>query len=301
MMVRPLTPSAGLRRAVAEMMGDEIVNWQPVSGGFSSAGLWVVGTAGGVTRFVKAATSDDTARFLRDEAHVYEHLSASFMPEVEAWIDDGSRPFLVMEHLSQSHWPPPWSVDDVAAIGSLCDAIAATPPPDGLSTEALTALGVDFWANIASNRAPIHALQVASPSWFDRALPRLIEVEKRAVVSGDCLVHADIRSDNVCIGDQVKVIDWNWAYVGNPMLDWVAWLPSLYLEGGPAPWELLAGETPLVARLAGFFLQHVTRPRAPDVRSDIRQFQRSQGIVALQWASRELGLSEPDLVGSSRG
>ena len=87
--------------------------------------------------------------------------------------------------------------------------------------------------------------------------------------------------------------DWNWAFVGNPMIDVVAWLPSLHLEGGPPPWELLQGEAGLVARLAGFFLQHATKPIAPDVRSDVRRFQRAQGIVGLAWAARELGMETP--------
>lgn len=293
-MVRPAQPSEELRHAVALTLRDEIVEWRPVTGGFSSAGLWVIATAAGVRRFIKAATSDDTARFLRDEVAVYECLNGSFMPEVEAWVDDGDRPFLIIEDLSHLHWPPPWTMESVRAVRAVCDDIAASPAPPGLGNEALTALASDFWPEIASDLDPILALGVASPSWFGNALPRLIDVESDAIVTGKALVHADIRSDNLCIGDHVKVVDWNWAFVGNPMIDIVAWLPSLHLEGGPAPWELVTGETPLVARLAGFFLQHATLPQRPDVRSDIRRFQRAQGVVALQWAARELGLPLPD-------
>jgi hypothetical protein len=70
-----------------------------------------------------------------------------------------------------------------------------------------------------------------------------------------------------------------------------AWLPSLRLEGGPPPWDLLDGTTGLVAKLAGFFLQHATKPRSPDVRADIREYQRAQGKVALEWAAHDLGLA----------
>lgn len=73
-MVRLISPSDAVRRAVAKTMRDQIVEWRPVSGGFSSAGLWVIVSNSGVHRFVKAATSDDTARFLRDEARVYGQL-----------------------------------------------------------------------------------------------------------------------------------------------------------------------------------------------------------------------------------
>jgi hypothetical protein len=256
-------------------------------------GLWVIETAAGKRRFVKAASNDDTARFLRQEMVAYHHVQAAFMPEVEAFIDDGERPFLIIEDLSGFHWPPPWSADHVEAVLRVCDAIAATPPPPGLSDEVERTLSEPFWSRIDTQAEPVHDLGVASAAWFDSAMPALIDAEAGAVIGGEALVHADIRSDNVCISGQVKVVDWNWAFVGNPMLDPVGWLPSLFLEGGPPPWELLTGEVGLVTKVAGFFLDHATKPRSPEVREDIREFQRAQGEVALQWAAHELGLVPP--------
>lgn len=293
-MVRPLEPDDGLAHAVTQVMGDTIDRWQPVAGGFSSAGLWVIETSGAVRRFVKAANTQDTARFLRAEKVVYDQIDAQFMPEVEAWVDDLEYPFLIIEDLSDSHWPPPWSAGDIDAVLSVFEEIASTPPPTGLSNEALSALAESFWPRIAADVEPVQSLGVASAAWFEQALPHLIAAENTAVVTGDHLVHADIRSDNLCIGDRVKIVDWNWASVGNPMLDVVAWLPSLRLEGGPPPWELVTDEVGLVARLAGFFLQHATRPRSPYVRADIRDSQRAQGAVALEWAAVELGLPPPE-------
>lgn len=289
-MVRPSHPTPELASAISRALGDEVTSWRPVSGGFSSAGLWVILTAAGKRHFVKAASNDATAEFLRHEMVAYHHIEAPFMPEVEAFIDDGERPFLIIEDLSGFHWPPPWSAEHVAAVLEVCDAIAATPPPPGLSDVVERTLSEPYWLRIATQPEPVRDLGVASAIWFDRAIPSLIEAERSAVVSGEALVHADIRSDNVCIGGQVKVVDWNWAFAGNPMLDPVSWLPSLFLEGGPPPWELLSGEVGLVAKVAGFFLDHATLPRYPDVRADIRDFQRAQGEVALQWAARELGL-----------
>jgi hypothetical protein len=296
-MVRPIKPGDDLARAVALAIGDSIDRWRPVAGGFSSAGLWVIETTAGRRRFVKAANTDDTARFLRAEKAVYDQVEASFMPEVEAWVDDGEHPILILEDLSGSHWPPPWSDGDIDAVWSVCEAIAATSPPFGLNNEAQSSLAQSFWPTIAADPEPVATLGVTSAAWFQHAFPQLAAAESTAVVTGTGLVHADIRSDNLCIGDQVKVVDWNWAFIGNPMLDIVAWLPSLFLEGGPPPWDLLTGETGLVSRLAGFFLQHATRPRSPKVRADIRDFQRAQGKVALEWAARELGLPPPELPG----
>ena len=30
------------------------------------------------------------------------------------------------------------------------------------------------------------------------------------------------------------LVDWNWAGLGNPLVDLAFWLPSLFMEGGPA-------------------------------------------------------------------
>jgi len=89
------------------------------------------------------------------------------------------------------------------------------------------------------------------------------------------------------------VIDWNWASVGNPAIDLVGWLPSLHLEGGPPPWEMLTGESALVATVAGYFLYAAARPIPADVRRDIREFQKAQGAICLEWAARELDLPLP--------
>jgi hypothetical protein len=51
---------------------------------------------------------------------------------------------------------------------------------------------------------------------------------------------------------------------------------------------------PHAALLAGFFLEHAGRepiPQAPHV----RQLQRDQGVVALRWACRELGIEAPEV------
>jgi thiamine kinase-like enzyme len=53
------------------------------------------------------------------------------------------------------------------------------------------------------------------------------------------LLHFDVRSDNVCFaGDRAVLVDWNWAAIGNPVMDVAARLPSLHAEGGPPPEEI---------------------------------------------------------------
>jgi hypothetical protein len=114
------------------------------------------------------------------------------------------------------------------------------------------------------------------------------------------LVHGDIRSDNVLLAaDDVVFVDWPHGAVGNPVFDVVAWAPSVVLEGGPQPEELLARHEPshhiepgdvtvLLAAIAGFFVSHSFRPSPPGLPT-LRRFQVAQGEIALAWLRRRTG------------
>ena len=83
------------------------------------------------------------------------------------------------------------------------------------------------------------------------------------------------------------VVDWNLVHRGNPDLDLAGWAPSLRLEGGPPPHELLPDAGGLAALLAGFFGCRAGLPPPPTAPT-VRELQRAQLEVALEWAEREL-------------
>ena len=113
-------------------------------------------------------------------------------------------------------------------------------------------------------------------------------------------MHGDVRADNVLLAaDGVVFVDWPHAAVGNAVFDVVAWAPSVVLEGGPAPEELLARHVPpvsvdpdvttvLLAAICGFFVERSLRPPPPGLPT-IRPFQAAQGEVALAWLRRRTG------------
>ena len=87
--------------------------------------------------------------------------------------------------------------------------------------------------------------------WARRHLDRLAELESGwpAACAGPTLVHGDVRSDNVLLTrDGAVFVDWPHAAVGNPAFDVVRWAPSVVLEGGPPPEELLSRHAPSRAR-----------------------------------------------------
>src|SRR6266566_9041513 len=83
--------------------------------GYTPAERWVIEVGDGRSVFIKAATNDLTAGWLRNEHRIYEALQATFMPGLIGWRDD-ERPILVVEDLSAGVWPPPWTDERVASV-----------------------------------------------------------------------------------------------------------------------------------------------------------------------------------------
>jgi aminoglycoside phosphotransferase (APT) family kinase protein len=263
------------------------------SSGYTVAYHAIAELADETTVFVKAATEPVTAGFILDEQRVLAALNGAFLPEVRA-MDDEDPPLLVLEDLRGAHWPPPWDEAKIDAVRETLAAVAATEPPGvvppiGVHHDHL----VTGWAEIEADSAPFLSLGVCSAEWLDYALPKLREASETAPIDGNALLHLDVRSDNLCIARRGAVlVDWNHACVGNADLDVAAWLPSLRLEGGPEPEEILPGAPGFAALLAGFFGSRAGLP-APPTAPHVRAFQLAQLRVALPWATRELDLRPP--------
>jgi hypothetical protein len=257
---------------------------------------WVVETTDGRSAFVKIAAYDYTAEWLRKEHDNYTALQGlACMPRLLGWHDDGEHPALAIEDLSGASWPPPWDGSRIEAVLSGIDEIRETPPPPVIDEVAERQLFDirEGWDLIRADPTRALGLGLFEGSWLSDHLDDLEAAADAAVIDGDVLVHADIRSDNLCFRDgRALFVDWNWACVGHPDLDVAGWLPSLTHEGGPMPWEILPGRGELAALIAGFMIEHAGRepiPQAPHV----RQLQLDQGKVALAWALKELGLPTP--------
>lgn len=269
-------------------------SWEPVSNRIGNdRGRWLVRLAGGGSVFVKAPYDEATAEWLATEALVYQGVEADFLPQLLAW--DGE--LLVLEDLSGAAWPPPWTEQAVAAVCAALDELAAVTPPAGLPPlENLRGLLVDTgWPQIQADPEPLLSLGLCSREWLEAALPELLAAAEAIELSGDSLVHLDIRSDNLCLRDgRALLFDWNQASIGNPRFDLAEWLPSLAAEAGPPPEHLLphADGAALAAMFAGFWGARAGLP-APPWGPKLREVQRLQSAVALSWAARALDLPAP--------
>jgi 2-polyprenyl-3-methyl-5-hydroxy-6-metoxy-1,4-benzoquinol methylase len=179
-------------------------------------------------------------------------------------------------------------------LASLREVAATRPLPAELPRLEERRSALAGWAVVARDFAPLLALELCSQRWLAHALPELLRAEQHAQLGGDDLLHLDLRSDNLCLaGERVVFVDWNCAARGNAAVDRAFLAPSLRLEGGPLPDDVLPGQAPLAAFVAGFFAARAGLAAIPDA-PGVRLIQLRQLRIALPWAARALGLPPPD-------
>lgn len=279
------------RDLLAERLGAQPLH-RIQSGGYTLMEHWLVELADGSRAFAKVAVDEPTAGFLRDEERVYSQIEGSFAPTFLGWDDDGERPILLLEDLSECHWPPPWREGDIEAVLAALDEVHEAVPPSGL--EPLTLDELHTWREVEADPEPFLSLGLCSREWLEHTLPELLAASLRCQVEGDRLLHLDVRSDNICIRDgRALLVDWNWANTGNPQFDLAFWLPSLFMEGGPPPTELFPDAGEMTAVVSGFFAPLAGLP-PPSGAPTVRPLQLAQLKVALPWTVDVLGLPPLD-------
>jgi hypothetical protein len=278
-----------LDERIERAVGSRPVRYAPRPGGYSTADRFTVELADGRSVFVKSAEAPNLAAWLRREHEVYEALEGTFMPRLEGWDDDGVRPVLALEDLSGADWSVRWDETRVEAVLEAVAAIASTAaPPNTPTVRESHAEMWGRWQAVADDPAPFLSLGLRDERWLERALPELRAAAAGAPVEGDELVHFDVRSDNLCFRDgKAVLVDWNWCSLANSATDIAGWAPSVAVEGGPPPWRVLPGHGELAAWMAGVWAAVAGLP-PPETAPSVREVQRRQLAVALDWVDREL-------------
>jgi len=279
------------RAELERLLGARVAGFDRVqSSGYRRVNAhWLARLVDGRSVFVKHALTNEAEEWLRTERLVYEHVRGSFMPECLGATDV----VLVLEDLSGADWPPPWSSQRIGSVLGMLSDVRSSARPSGLPRLEDMRGAIVGWPTVADDPGPMLSTGVCSAHWLEAALPALLRAADAAELDGDDLLHADVRSDNLCFKPIGPVlVDWNIACVGNGEFDVAFWLPSLQLEGGPQPWEVLPDARELATVVAGFFAARAGLPR-PAGAPAVRDFQVRQLEVALPWAARELGQAAP--------
>lgn len=196
-------------------------------------------SAGTRSVFVKCATSASEARELARERAVLEALDGAVGARLLGALTLTPGPAIICEDLSEASWGSPVPASAGRMLAAALERIAGTSvptavwPPDWQS---------DRWAAVAATRMEkLVELGVASADWWEKALPRLIDAERRVELAGDALCHGDIWRANVAFAgsgpkgsgrvSRVVLVDFGDAVRANPDLD-RAMAAFLLLEAG---------------------------------------------------------------------
>ena len=286
-----------IKHLLEDATGKKAKQWTVPDCGLSAALRFSVQLEDNSRVFIKAATDEYTEQWLRNEYLVLSSIKEKCMPSVIDWLDKpGAHPVLITQDLSDAYWPAShegvtWREGDVALLFeglkelSSLKAIPALP--------ALQKRKDSLWSEIAGSPAAFLDLGLCSERWLNKSVDALIKAEMDLDITGDQLVHGDIRSDNVCFkGSQAIFVDWSHAARGNADHDLASLLPTLYLEGGPAPYTLMPeGESEAASGSAVLIQRTVSDHLMPHWLKDV--FGKLISIE-LEWAADCLGLEYPD-------
>jgi aminoglycoside phosphotransferase (APT) family kinase protein len=290
-----------VRSAIEQRLEATVARAVTQPGGFSPGVAARLELADGRSFFAKAVGPEpnpDSPEFHRREAHI----AAALPPQTPAArfvfsVDDGAWVALVFEDVEGREPQLPWRDDELGrvleALTDLAEALTPAPiaaPPVEETLEDM----FHGWRTLESH----------VDDWAAEHLGELCQLESQwaDAAGGDTLLHCDVRADNILLTpDRVVFVDWPHACVGAAWIDLLAFLPSVAMQGGPHPWTIFESHPigrdvppehlqPVLAALAGFFLQRTTLPPPPGL-STLREFQRGQGIEALAWLRRSLGAS----------
>jgi len=293
-------PFAGCVEAV---LGSPVVEARTQPGGFSPGVAARVRCADGTRWFVKAVSAEanpDTPGIHRREGEILRELDpcvvAGNLPiarlkgvvEQDPWIA------LILEDVDGRSPSVPWQADELARVLAAVDELgeALTPAPIAAPDIADVAAGqFTGWRKLAKSPGDDRL-----DRWSLDHLDELAELESTwpAHAAGETLLHTDLRADNMLLtNDRVVIVDWPYACRGAPFIDIVLMAPSVAMQGGPPPDELMAmtraGQSAdkqalavLVCVLAGYFTERSLAPPPAGIPT-VRAFQAAQGEIARDW------------------
>ena len=301
-----------IHEEVVRWLGGRVVNAQTQPTGFSPGVATRLTADNGRHVFLKAVGPDlnpQSSAMHRQEINVVTAMpGVASVPQLLWSYDEGEDGWVVLayEDVEGRHPTQPWRSDEldriVSAIEDLCTVLSPSPLPADLVGTAADRFAKDFqgWKRLLNdNRSRLKCLD----EWSLRNIETLIAIEETAplAVSGDTLLHFDIRADNILLTtEQVWFVDWPHACIGPSWLDIVAFAPSVTMQGGPPP-EVVTSKhfayrtagsddiTAAVVAIAGYFTRQSLMP-PPSGLPTVRAFQRAQGEVARRWVSQRTGL-----------
>jgi Phosphotransferase enzyme family len=300
-----------VRHAFEQWAGSRVLSAASQASGFSPGIAARLRLADGRGLFVKAAGPRPNAEaptIHRREGRIVAALPRHVpVPPLRWSYDDAESGWVLLafDEVHGRHPRQPWRLDELervlAGLSNLAERLTPSPLPAGEvpSASEMVATRICGWQRLCSEAA---GHRPALDAWSRAHLDALAELEAGApaAVSGETLLHFDVRADNLLLDeDNVWFFDWPHACVGAAWLDVVGFAPSVAMQGGPQPEDIFARSsgahmadpgavTAGLAAVAGYFTYQALQPPPPGLPT-VRAFQSAQGVIARQWLARRTG------------
>jgi hypothetical protein len=246
-----------VRSLIESIVGQRVIGAWSAGTGFTPGFASRLDLADGSHVFVKAASSADDEESgwplsdaYREEARKLAALPSGIGAPRLLWHRDAAVSglrwiVLGLEHVDGTPPRRPWQPRELRLV---VDKLAANAPAlaEAPATLELGRAEDDLLDDVDARLAEIAALE--PDRLFFREITRLSHDAAREL-SGDSLVHLDLRDDNVLIDRDSAVwfVDWNWPARGAPWIDLVCLLISAYGDGLDA--DALVADHPLTVDL----------------------------------------------------
>lgn len=288
-----------LRQLIEQRCGSPVIDAASQGAGFTPGFASVLTCEDGSRHFVKAASDKAQRMFAhsyREEARKLAALPRAAPAARLLWLHDADDwVALGLEHVEARNPHRPWRGADLdAAIAMLArSAEVLTPAPAAMALDTFAVEFADFpghWDHVRRTRPGLAHLEEGAA----------LAAGFREVTAGDCVVHTDVRDDNILIRPDGSALlcDWNWPARG------AAWLDTVFLMIGPRgdgiDVDAVLAATPLtadvpaehvdvvLALLTGYFLRQSDEP-VPPTSPHLRDVQAWQGEVTWDWLCERRG------------
>lgn len=289
---------APVRAWIEAQCGAPVVDAASQGGGFTPGFASVLTCADGSRVFVKAASAKAQPMFAgayREEGRKLAALPAGLPAARLLWSLDDDWVVLGLEHLPGRAPHRPWRREELDRVLDTLERVAGslTPAPVDLGLETAATEFADFvsaWDHVRVSRPTLAHLEEAAA----------LAAAHTESTRGDTLVHADLRGDNIILGEEgaVWLCDWNWPLAGAAWLDTVFLLVEPRGDGVDVDAVLaerrLTSDLPaesvdrVLALLAGYFLRQAELP-VPPSSPYLRQHQAWCAHVVWDWLGERRG------------
>jgi phosphotransferase family enzyme len=273
---------------------------EEVEGGFTNAHRGIITLPSGEKVFVKIGVDDTTKEWVQREIETYQVLEScgyKYAPLMLASNPEKTA-FAIQALPTDEHWDwtTKWSDERLTATIEAMDALAGvtlSPLQREFFATAIINETQDGWrqlvANADSRRILDEKLRAADREDIVGTLDLEAEAEQSRtfIFTQDTLVHSDVRADNCAWNpqkNQVRLVDWNWAQLGDERIDTNALLVSVQKAGI----DVIAHHKDSLDKdalhwLAGYWLNGSTQ--SPEdggsEKPGLRDYQFASGLIAL--------------------